>query len=439
MASVLLPALALFSVSASATVAGSTNALRQTDGPTGDFHCGRNMCVNATLSGNVVNYSLTHIGGVDPGWLGIGFGTSMTYTPMVVMWPNSDGSVTLSQRITSTYSMPHTDSRPPRTAVLSSGSRVAGGTGEFAFSIPWDHNTKTDLIYAFAAKNINHLTTSAPDSAMQPHMETGYAHLDLSKPIVVADEVVSPKPSLSAPKSSPPKSSSASTLTSAALPLSASQRFAFVHAIFCTVGFLVFLPAGALVARWARTFTPAWYTAHWIAQFAAAGPAILIGVVLGVEAVNKSRSVVHLNDAHKKWGAALVALYALQCALGAFIHWIKPKNSTGRPLQNYLHAVVGIVLVGLGFYQVGSGLTTEWPQMTGREEFIPGAEIAWYIWAMLLPILYFAGLSLLPKQLKQERGVVPGPQVTTEKPLPSGEYSSLLAESADVEGEDYQD
>lgn len=104
---------------------------------------------------------------------------------------------------------------------------------------------------------------------MQPHMETGYAHLDLSKPIVVADEVVSPKPSLSAPKSSPTKSSSTSTLTSAALPLSASQRFAFVHAIFCTVGFLVFLPAGALVARWARTFTPAWYTAHWIAQFAA--------------------------------------------------------------------------------------------------------------------------------------------------------------------------
>lgn len=48
-----------------------------------------------------------------------GFGRQMTNTPMVIMWPNPDGSVTLSQRSTLFHTMPSVDANPPRVATPS--------------------------------------------------------------------------------------------------------------------------------------------------------------------------------------------------------------------------------------------------------------------------------------------------------------------------------
>ena len=49
-----------------------------------------------------------------------GFGSRMANTPMVIMWMNSDGTATLSQRRASTEAMPTVVSDPPRTATFSS-------------------------------------------------------------------------------------------------------------------------------------------------------------------------------------------------------------------------------------------------------------------------------------------------------------------------------
>ena len=62
-----------------------------------------------------------------------------------------------------------------------------------------------------------------------------------------------------------------------------------------------------------------------------------------------------LDDDHKKWGIALLVLYLVQCSLGAIIHYVKPSSWTvhkKRPAQNYLHAVFGLLIIGLAFYQV---------------------------------------------------------------------------------------
>lgn len=45
-----------------------------------------------------------------------GFGDSMTTSQMVIMWPNKDGSVTLSQRKASSHTQPQLDRAPQRTA-----------------------------------------------------------------------------------------------------------------------------------------------------------------------------------------------------------------------------------------------------------------------------------------------------------------------------------
>ena len=68
-------------------------------------------------------------------------------------------------------------------------------------------------------------------------------------------------------------------------PLLPFQKMIVAHAILCTVGFLILLPAGALLARYARTFTGAWFKGHWIFQFAL-GMAVIVRVSGGHALIN---------------------------------------------------------------------------------------------------------------------------------------------------------
>jgi Eukaryotic cytochrome b561 len=125
-------------------------------------------------------------------------------------------------------------------------------------------------------------------------------------------------------------------------------------------------------------------------------------------------------------GILVFGLYGVQVALGAIIHWLKPKSWTKggtRPIQNYIHGILGVLIIGLALYQARTGYKTEWPRATGRSA-PNGVKIVWYIWAVvslsmgtkgnslgthqsirlqLLPVSYFAGLALLPRQFKQEK------------------------------------
>ena len=87
-----------------------------------------------------------------------------------------------------------------------------------------------------------------------------------------------------------------------------------------------------------------------------AGPIVIVGVALGIAAVANAQAR-HLDDDHKKWGIAIFVLYIVQCSLGAIIHYIKPSSWTARkkrPAQNYFHAILGLLVIGLSFYQVSS-------------------------------------------------------------------------------------
>lgn len=53
-----------------------------------------------------------------------GFGTHMTNSKMVILWQNSDGSVTISQRFATAQVEPVTDPNPPRIATLDQPSTI---------------------------------------------------------------------------------------------------------------------------------------------------------------------------------------------------------------------------------------------------------------------------------------------------------------------------
>ncbi|KAJ7071881.1 hypothetical protein B0H15DRAFT_917752 [Mycena belliarum] len=179
------------------------------------------------------------------------------------------------------------------------------------------------------------------------------------------------------------------------------QMLVIVHALLSTLGFAVLLPAGALLARYLRTFRPWWYSAHWIVQLALAGPVVAVGVGLGFLANHEYGDTD--SPVHPTLGKFVLGLYVFQCVLGAVIHYIKPASAVRRrPAQNYAHGVLGLLVVGIGMYQIRTGYADEWPRLL-RYGSLPGSvNTLWIVWCVILPVVYAGGLALLPKQYRQE-------------------------------------
>jgi hypothetical protein len=358
---------------------------------TGDTACGNTMCVSATVNDSTTSYVLSSLGSTQVGWMAIGFGTQMADTPMVIMWMNSDGTTTLSQRKAASEVMPTVDSNPPRTASFSSAlSVLSSSKPSLAFTIPSNSDTTQTLIYALGTTNPDSSSVSA---TLIQHYDYGAIQVDLTKALSSTGSTTG---------STPTPGSGA-----VGIPIQPYQQMIIAHAIFCTFGFLLFLPAGALLARYLRTFIPGhiWFKGHAILQFFIAGPTIFIGVILGVAAVANA-GAVHLDDDHKRWGIGIFVLYLLQCMLGAFIHYVKKKDRTRRPLQNYFHAVVGLLIIALALYQVRTGYDYEWPTETGLNPLPPTVDVVYWIWVILLPVAYGIGLIFIPKQYRLEKKAV---------------------------------
>ncbi|KAI0674858.1 hypothetical protein C8Q78DRAFT_988665 [Trametes maxima] len=387
--------------SSTSSAVGATSTDVTTSGSTGGSVCSNLMCISGVVNGSTVTYTMQSNTTSELGWMAMGFGSVMTGTPMVIMWPNSDGSITLSQRKAPGETMPTVDASPPRTATSDPGaSAITGAKPKLTFTIPADGSTAQNIIWAFGTNKPNN---PAKDAQLLQHLDSGALKLDMSEVLTPARAAA-----LANPATDP-----GATSGTVDVPLQPYQKMIIAHALLCTIGFLMLLPAGALLARYARTFSNAWFTGHWVFQMAfvadgrdpdAAGPVIVAGVALGISSVESAKAT-HLDDDHKKWGIAIFVLYFAQLLLGAIIHYVKPTSWTvgkRRPMQNYLHAVFGILIVALAFYQVRSGFRTEWKQ-SGRPPISNAANIVWYVWVVLVPVLYFAGLALLPRQFRQER------------------------------------
>ncbi|KAJ6529815.1 hypothetical protein B0H19DRAFT_1384902 [Mycena capillaripes] len=194
------------------------------------------------------------------------------------------------------------------------------------------------------------------------------------------------------------------------------KSLVIAHGLLCVLGFALCLPAGALLARYLRTSRPWWYTGHWIAQFGLAGPIILIGVALGYAASSgfgktaKSAhkacqsiicNIISQLNVPQSSGSIILGLYFIQCAVGAVIHFFKPKKAKRRPIQNYFHAILGLVVIALGMYQIHTGYDEEVPNR-GLGKLPAGVNVLWIIWCILLVLSYSAGMWLLRKQYAQE-------------------------------------
>ncbi|KAJ6529650.1 hypothetical protein B0H19DRAFT_1082764 [Mycena capillaripes] len=80
-----------------------------------------------------------------------------------------------------------------------------------------------------------------------------------------------------------------------------------------------------------------------------------------------------------------------------------------RTIQNYLHAVLGLILISLGIYHIHSGYAQEWPN-TGLGKMPDGLDVVFLLWCIMpsaangviLVIAYAVRMRLIEKQYKQE-------------------------------------
>lgn len=114
---------------------------------------------------------------------------------------------------------------------------------------------------------------------------------------------------------------------------------------------------------------------------------------------------ITITDSHMQWGIAIFVLYLFQVSLGWIIHFFKIQSLARKGIrapQNYFHALLGIFIIGISFYQVSflrmfvscavdltlctqvrTGFRVEWLLYTGRGSVGNAANIVWIIWLVV--------------------------------------------------------
>jgi hypothetical protein len=128
-----------------------------------------------------------------------------------------------------------------------------------------------------------------PDSSLTRHRHIGHFTFDLTKEFVQASAI-----------SIPTKSKAGKIDQGTHANYKRIEKLIILHGFLVSLGFLVLLPAGSLIARWGRVFTPEWFKAHWMSNMAVAFPVITFGVLLGPAIVySKDSFRIHFANDHE--------------------------------------------------------------------------------------------------------------------------------------------
>ncbi|KAL7416761.1 hypothetical protein BDY24DRAFT_378185 [Mrakia frigida] len=400
---------------------------------TGDSFCSTLVCCSAVKSSSKVTYTLSRTPASqisDPGfgWISIGWGTTMANSPMVIVWPNQDTSITLSQRSSRAQIQP-TETTPSSVATLETyASFVNSSATSITFS--FDDYTAPGVVPIIWAYSNTNPGSPSPAANIAQHRDSGATTLDLTKVLTssttttravnstqtasvlqtasqATGKPVATTTNLTAPQATRVVGGSSSPTSDE--PYTSLQRIIIAHATFGGLGAMVLIPTGVVIARLLRAFWPHWITAHWLVHVVLSLPFIAIAFGLGIHATNLSTGMTsdHFWSSHRALGLSVFILIIFQIGFGSAIH-LRPASHhskaqiKGKSIQNWLHPVVGVLILVIGWATVWSGFD-EWASSSGLGSVPKGVRVAWGVLLGIFALAYLLGLSLLPKQFRQQK------------------------------------
>ncbi|WVQ96841.1 hypothetical protein IAU59_003948 [Kwoniella sp. CBS 9459] len=397
---------------------------------TGQQYCNKYVCITGRHDSDqkLDYYTLEPPNGTSItldrfGWIAIGFGTSMTNTPMIITWPNSDGSITLSQRQASGHIMPRVVSNPSRKAsLLTSASFSNTSTTSITFSIPSltgvnSSTNSTALIWAYSTQNPG---SAAVDATIQQHLASGntkialLATLDSSIPSAPGSTMdpISGNTGSSGGGSTGSGSGSGNGTVSGGgsveggiIESGSSKNILIAHVVCGALATMAVLPIGILVPRIARGLTTSrwWFPVH-----AALNGILGFGLIVAAFAIARANFHDHggFNSTHRKLGLTLFILAIFQTLLGLFTHYYQRTHrfqlSSGRGPSNYIHVILGQVVVGIGFGTVWAAIDEEWGRWNLSGNPNVGWKVGWGLIVAITAVAYIGGLYFIPRQKKNE-------------------------------------
>ncbi|KAH9170946.1 hypothetical protein EDB89DRAFT_1223118 [Lactarius sanguifluus] len=183
-----------------------------------------------------------------------------------------------------------------------------------------------------------------------------------------------------------------------------SGSASFVHGALCTVEFLLVLPSGVLVARYAKaTRSPRAFLFHRLLQFGVACASIA-GDTLAYLFMENHRS----SMTHKVGGAGLVLLYVVQCAIGSWVYRIPGEGRTGA--HGVLLAGLGGAIVLLAFFETWLGLiSADWSTLVRLTLLFT------------IPSLYVVGVMMVQRRFVSVKEKAKGEYVALDTRPPSND------------------
>ncbi|KAJ7144810.1 hypothetical protein C8R43DRAFT_565250 [Mycena crocata] len=180
------------------------------------------------------------------------------------------------------------------------------------------------------------------------------------------------------------------------------------HAVIASTATLITAPAAILVGRYFRT-RRWWFKTHLILQTLTA-VFIITNVSVGLIAVasggNGDQLTGPKKDPHHDLGLAIILLFLLQFILGVVSHYTHseglvqrgafPTLTTPKSPLRHLHVVLGIVMTGLLYAGVKTGMD-EWDAVSDMHTLVPkGIVVAYWVIFGLEVAAYFFGWALEP-------------------------------------------
>ncbi|KAI5450295.1 hypothetical protein NCC49_003206 [Naganishia albida] len=330
--------------------------------------CNDYFCLDASSSLAEITYALT--ARVDDlGWIAVGTGYTMDGSKMFLLYPAPDGTCVLSERDGHGYKPPVITPQPI-SRLLPSPANTTHLTCRFslpasALPIPPNNTTATGMLWGYSSTPPN---TTSSVASIKRHDAFGIFDLAFKD---VQDTDHEPRAEEVRRK-----------------------RMMRAHAVFMTLAWAVTAPIAVLFARFGRGTFAQWVKCHQWIQIGLTTSFTLVGFSLAVAAI-RVREGKHFTGPHENFGLLLVLLLLFQIASGLFIHKLYNPLRTHRPPRNFLHMIVGCLLLIGGLVEVKLGIG-KW----GSEKWM---VVTFYVWTGLLVVTFTVGLSLLPRQLRTEK------------------------------------